>query len=218
VWEEYEKKMINQLLSDYLKKNKYKKIVLHLPEEIIDFILPNFKDAIVTTKGQTTSIESLENLHAKLKKIVEDYEYVERKYKIFEEMRSIALFQFGKDIGSKLLKNTTIKGRYPNRKIFESNEQIGMLTEGRGLISLTLKGAEKISERTKYNVEIYDGFKLIGSVFAPGIKNADSSIRIGDEVIVKRKKKLVAVGVSQMNGEEMVESSHGEAIKIRHRI
>ena len=218
VWEEYEKNMINLLLSDFLKKNKYDKIVIHLPEEIIDFILPNFKDAVITTKGHTTSRESLENLHSKLKVIVEDFKYVKRQEKMFEEIRSIAIFQFGKEIASKLLKNTTIKGRYPNRKIFERNTQMGMITEERGLISLTFKGAEKISETKNYSVEIYDGFELIGSVFAPGIKDADDLIRIGDEVIVKRNKKLIAVGVAQMNGEEMIESTYGEAIKIRHRL
>ncbi len=67
-------------------------------------------------------------------------------------------------------------------------------------------------------MEIYDDFKLIGSVFAPGVKNADTAIRVGDEVFVTRKKEIIAVGVAQMNGEEMIESTHGEAVKIRHRI
>ena len=53
---------------------------------------------------------------------------------------------------------------------------------------------------------------------APGIKDADDEIRIGDEVFVTRNKKLCAVGVAQMNGEEMRELNQGEAIKIRHII
>jgi predicted RNA-binding protein (TIGR00451 family) len=55
-------------------------------------------------------------------------------------------------------------------------------------------------------------------VFAPGVKNADESIRIGDEVIIMKNMMLCAVGVALMNGKEMVESSHGEAVKIRHHI
>ena len=64
----------------------------------------------------------------------------------------------------------------------------------------------------------WNDFSLFVSIFAPGIKDADISIRIGDEVFVKRKKDIIAVGVAQMNGEEMIESSHGEAVKVRHRI
>ena len=67
-------------------------------------------------------------------------------------------------------------------------------------------------------VEIFDDFTLKGSVFAPGIKNTDEKIRCGDEVIVIKNNKLVAVGVAQMNGEDMKKSSHGEAVKVRHRI
>ena len=78
--------------------------------------------------------------------------------------------------------------------------------------------AEILAKSKRYWVEIYDDFTLKGSIFAPGVKDADSDIRIGDEVVVKRKEKLCAVGVAQMNGDEMKESSHGEAVSIRHKI
>ena len=97
-----------------------------------------------------------------------------------------------------------------------NNTQLGMITKERGFISLTLYGAEKLVKSKEYFVEIYDDFKLVGSVFAPGIRNTDENIRIGDEVIVLQKNKLKAVGVALMNGEEMRQSSHGEAVKIRH--
>ena len=96
--------------------------------------------------------------------------------------------------------------------------QLGMITRERGLISLTMNGAERIAKSKKYWVEIYDDFTLKGSVFAPGVKGAEDEIRVGDEVIVIRKEKLCAVGVAQMNGDEMKKSSHGEAVKVRHRI
>jgi len=59
---------------------------------------------------------------------------------------------------------------------------------------------------------------LKGSVFAPGVTDADESIRISDEVVVLKNNNLCAVGVAQMNGKEMRESTHGEAVKIRHKI
>jgi archaeosine synthase len=93
-----------------------------------------------------------------------------------------------------------------------------MITKERGLISLTLNGGEKLVSSKKYFVEIYDDFTLKGSVFAPGIKNADEKIRIGDEVIVLKNKKMAAVGVAQMNGDEMEQLNFGEAVKVRHKI
>ena len=54
-------------------------------------------------------------------------------------------------------------------------------------------------------------------MFAPGIRDADESIRISDEAVILKNNKLIAVGVAQMNGNEMRESTHGEAVKIRHR-
>jgi archaeosine synthase len=55
-------------------------------------------------------------------------------------------------------------------------------------------------------------------VFVPGVKNADESIRIGDEVLIRKNKQLCGVGVALMNGKEMNESRQGEAVKIRHHI
>jgi archaeosine synthase len=98
------------------------------------------------------------------------------------------------------------------------NTQLGMVTEERGLISLTMDGGKRLASSEQYWVEISDDFTLKGSVFAPGVKNADESIRIGDEVIIMKNMMLCAVGVALMNGKEMVESSHGEAVKIRHHI
>ena len=66
-------------------------------------------------------------------------------------------------------------------------------------------------------MDIFDDFEIIGSVFAPGVKDADENIRIGDEVVVTKKGRVCGVGVAQMNGEEMKELTYGEAVKIRHR-
>ena len=215
VWENYEKEMITSLLSKYLKNNKYEKIIAHLPKELIDFISPLIKNAMITCIDKPTSDKSLEKLKNTLNKAVEKYKKVTFQNKTKEEILSLASYQFGKKNAEELLKNSSIKGKYPYQKIFENNKQLGMITQERGLISLTLDGAEKIND---YFVEIYSDFELKGSVFAPGVIVTDKKIRIGDEVIVKRKNQQVAVGVAQMNGEEMNKSSYGEAVRVRHKI
>ena len=134
-----------------------------------------------------------------------------------ENVKSFASYQFGSKIADSLIKDCEIKGRYPNLRIMYKNKQFGMITQERGLISLTLDGGQIIANSGKFWVEIYDDFILKGSVFAPGIKDADETIRISDEVVIIKNKKIFAVGVALMNGKEMKESLHGEAVKTRHR-
>ena len=67
-------------------------------------------------------------------------------------------------------------------------------------------------------MEIYNDFELKGSVFSPGVKNADEKIRIGDEVIVLQNDELKGVGVAMMNGEEMIDSTYGMAVNVRHNV
>ncbi|MCO5381842.1 MAG: hypothetical protein NHB15_06895 [Methanosarcina barkeri] len=66
----------------------------------------------------------------------------------------------------------------------------------------------------KYMVKI-DDFVPRGSILAPGVIKADPGIRTNDEVIVIGKKAL-CVGRAAMSGKEMVESSRGVAVDIRH--
>ena len=217
-WEEDEKKMIRELLTKYLRINKYDSVIMHLSDAIKEFIEDIVKSSVNTcVDNKPTSKESLEKLLNVLSKTTDSYDRIKPSIRVRENVESFTSYQFGKKNAEKLLKECHIKGRYPNHKIMYNNRQLGMITQQRGLISLTLDGAKRIVDSKDYWVEIYDDFKLKGSVFAPGVKDADTSIRIGDEVIVLKNNKLCAVGVAQMNGNEMKESLHGEAVKIRHR-
>ena len=218
IWDEDEKKMIRTLLKEYISNNKYDKIIAHLPEELMEFIEDLLTNPVKTCIDRPTSNKSLDNLSKKLKENVKNFKKVNLKDRLRENLQCLASYQFGNDIGEKLLKNCIIKGKYPYQKFLQDNYQLGMITKERGLISLTLNGAKIVKENNKYWVEIYDDFILKGSLFAPGIKDADKAIRVGDEVVVTKQNKLIAVGVAQMNGEEMKISSYGEAVKIRHRI
>ena len=218
VWDEQEKKMITNLLAKYLKQNKYKATISHLPKDLNDFISPILKNPISTCKNKPTSKQSLQNLFDTLSTLTDKFDKIKHKERSREDLESLATYQFGKKIAENLLRGTLIKGKYPYQKIIRKGTQMGMITKERGLISLTLDGTEILLNSNKYWVEIYDDFTLIGSVFAPGVKNADNKIRIGEEVIVIKNKCLVAVGVAMMSGEEMKKSNHGEAVKVRHRI
>jgi archaeosine synthase len=151
-----------------------------------------------------------------LTEAVSSYQKLNDKRQKMEALTAFARFQFGEP-GEDLLSNTEIKGRYPNLRIFKGKEQIGMLVGERGMISLTLKGAEILAKSHSYWVNI-DDFTPKGSIFAVGVLDADSEIRIGDDVVVLRDGELMGVGVAQMSPREMIESKRGEAVRIRHLV
>jgi archaeosine synthase len=93
-----------------------------------------------------------------------------------------------------------------------------MTTLERGYISLTIDGAKRIASQDHYWVEIASDFTLKGSVFTPGIIDADPAIRSGDEVIIRQENSLKAVGVATMHAREMIDARAGEAVKTRHII
>ena len=218
VWDEDEKKMITDLLKRYLEKNKYDEIIAHLPSEIIEFIQGLLKNSIVTCTDKPTSKESLDYLSKTLKNIAGKFEKIDSKKRRMEDVFSLACYQFGEETAEKLMRSCVVKGRYPYEKIFHGKQQLGMIVGERGFISLTLDGGRKIIDMKGYNVEVYDDFQLKGSLFAPGIFDADPNIRIGDEVVVTSNNKVIGVGVALMNGEEMKQANYGEAVKIRHHI
>jgi archaeosine synthase len=217
IWDEDEKKIIRKLLQNYLEINHYYKIIIHLPEDIKKFIQNDLKDGVNTcVDDKPTSKKSLDKLLKELIKATDGYEHIKASNRKIENIKSIASYQLGNKLADSLIKDCNIKGKYPNLRIMYKNKQLGMFTQERGLISLTYDGGKRIVNHGKYWVKIYDDFILKGSVFAPGIKDSDEDIRIGDEVLVLKNNKLCAVGVALMNGIEMKESTHGEAVKTRH--
>jgi archaeosine synthase len=215
-WDEDEKKMMRTLLEQYLMKNEYDTVIVHLPGDLQAFTKDLLKNPVVTCVDTPTSSESLSTLSDVLAKTTRMYDVIGHQQRTLENILGLACYQFGTSIATQLLEGCTVKGKYPYLKIMRNNQQVGMVTQERGLISLTMDGANRLTDVAHYWVEVYSDFSLIGSVLAPGVKDADGEIRIGDEVIVRRQGKVVGVGVAQMNGSEMTASQHGEAVNVRH--
>ncbi|UCE37211.1 MAG: DUF5591 domain-containing protein [Thermoplasmata archaeon] len=214
-WSKDEISMIQEGISEFLKKNRYDGIVVYLPEDY-KFVGEVLDDHTNTCIDTTTSSASLEKLKEVLNDLVLPYDKIGAKKAMRESMDCFARFQFG-IAGEKLVKDAEIKGRYPNLRIIRDGVQIGMLVGDRGMISLTLEGGKILAEENSYRVKIHD-FQPKGSIFAVGVKDSDDEIRIGDDVVVLRDNELVGVGVAQMNPDEMIESERGEAVRIRHLV
>ena len=211
-WNLEEKKMIKDQLNHFIKKNKYEVIISHLPDNM-DFVDKSILNCINTCLDAPTSDNSLNELGTTLNKNCEPFEKVNKQDRLKDLMTNIAVFQFG-EIGKKLIENSEIKGRYPNLKIIRNN-QLAMLTKDRGMLSLTIEGAKILAHEKSYCVQIED-FKSKGSIFATGVIDANSEIRIGDDVIVLHKEELRGVGTAFMSYKEMIESNRGIAVKMRH--
>ncbi len=208
-WFEDEKVMINNLLNKYLEINNYKHIINHLGDEnLLDI------DASVTTDGGVKSDASLKKLQTTLADITEGSNESWRK-RSTQEICSMARFQFGSQ-AEEMFKDTVVKGRYPKLRIFQGKEQVASISYITGNLVPTLEGSKYLVENDFHTVKIAD-FQITGNVFAVGVEDADPNIRVGDEVAVVRNGELAACGTARMNGEEMVESNRGEAVRARHR-
>ena len=207
-WDKEEIEMINYMLKNYLEKNRYEVVINHLPSEIADFIEI---DAINTCIEHPTSDASLEKLKEEIK-VVDDFEKIRHTERRRDNIKAMLKYQFG-EAAESFLEGCETKGRFPEYKIYYEDKQLASFSIKRGFFSLTFPGGKKLGKH--YWVEI-DDFKPRGSIFAIGIKKADERIRIGDEVVVFHDNELRGVGIAKMNGEEMIEATTGEAIKIRH--
>src|SRR5207247_10874408 len=122
---------------------------------------------------------------------------VAKGLRLNEEMSNIARFQFG-DAGLGLAKGATFRGRVPDVRVIRQGVQLAMYT-GRGMLSLTLAGGEILSHAEAYWVEIED-FLPKGNIFAVGVVDAAPEIRPGDEVVVRHRNEVRAVGAAGRHG------------------
>jgi len=143
------------------------------------------------------------------------YKKISAKERRLNELRNIAIYQFG-PLGEKLISDDTIaKGMY-HRRIFSDSKQIALLNRDTGFYSLRLAGGEKLLNLGLKIVEI--DFNLeTNTVFAPGIIKADETIIPNDEVVIVRNDEVLAVGKAVLTGIEMEESNNGVAVRVKDR-
>jgi archaeosine synthase len=219
-WSEDEKRFVVEVLRRYLDRNSYPKVVAHVPSEGYRDICERVEDALAldfeyTVVDHPTTEESLSNLSEAL-----NGEMTYRKRtREHNTVRAIADYMFGDGAGDEVFEPGTIQttARYPKLQVRDTDgEQLATMVPQYGALAFTLAGARRWLESnapTK-TVEI-DGFVPHGSVLAPGVVDATSEIRVGDEVVVTGPKAF-GVGRAEMSGPEMRESTRGIAVEVRH--
>ncbi|MDR0797477.1 MAG: pseudouridine synthase [Nitrososphaerota archaeon] len=148
--------------------------------------------------------------------------------KQLDKIRSIADYQFGKNVGKKLFpENVTFElskrtGRI--RFINLNGERLATLKPTDGLFSLSLKAAKHLIENIPETQGIItlknDVSQYIakgGDVFSVHVVQVDDEVHAKDEVIVvDENRQLLAVGRATLSAPEIRAFKTGVAVKVRH--
>ena len=221
-WKCEERAMIREMVGSLIQQG-YDKVICHLGDDYE--LVEGLAEMECTVVGDPTSPKSLENLDKALRAAAKRMEPVDYLVDRNNLARGLLEFQFGRDIADILMdENTYAIGKFPYWKFIREDPedrkkktQLGMMTPERGMVSLTLEGAEILAEAGYATVEIMD-FELKGNLFAVGVIRADPRIRIGDEAIIVCDGQVRGVGVAMMCGREMTDLKRGIAVKVRHKI
>ena len=221
-WKCEERAMIREMVGSLIQQG-YDKVICHLGDDYE--LVEGLAEMECTVVGDPTSPKSLENLDKALRAAAKGMEPADYLVDRNNLARGLLEFQFGRDIADLLMdENTYAIGKFPYWKFIREDPedrkkktQLGMMTPERGMVSLTLEGAEILAEAGYATVEIMD-FELKGNLFAVGVIRADPRIRIGDEAIIVCDGQVRGVGVAMMCGREMTDLKRGIAVKVRHKI
>jgi len=236
-WTATEVEFVGSVLARYLERNEYPYVVANVPREYrevcrrafdrvewIDAVravdgdaaaaAPERGTAVFTADEHPTTADSLAALSAAL----EGRERYRKRERLRRRVRAMADYQFGDGAGADLFGGFEVGGRDPQLRVLDGDgdTQLAAVATAYGTLSLTLAGARRWldSPVDTARVEI-DDFVPHGSVLAPGVVDADDSIRVGDEVVVEGPRAL-AVGRARAHGRAMVESTRGVVVDVRH--
>ena len=208
-WSSEEIKMAGNCLKEYVGDRR---VIAHVSggyklacEEVLDNVIYTCNDE------NTRSQESL----TALKEAVQKYKN-NTKHKI-HDLRSIARYQFNTKKADNLIPDDAkTHGRF-NTRIMSGKTQLATLHFETGLYTLNLPAGEVLKEEEINRVFINFDLKT-STLFTPGIDEADKNIIPNDEVVIIKDDEVIGVGKSMMNGEELVKSTKGIGVKIRHQI
>ncbi len=221
-WSQDEQDFVARVLTRYLERNPYPRIIAHVPDEGYRAIVERVEADLdldvtytVAPDAHPTDDESLEALSDGLAG-EPAYQKREREH---HTVRALADYLLGDGAGDDLFPTFQTTSRYPRLQVRDTDAeetQLATMVPQYGTLSFTLEGAKQWveSDAPTKRIEI-DGFVPQGSVLAPGVVDADEDIRVGDEVVVEGPRAF-AVGRAEMYGSEMVESTRGIACEIRH--
>lgn len=223
-WTDDEVRFVATVLERYLDRTDYDRLIAHVPEEgyrpAVERATADLGyDPTYTVATHPTDDASL----AALADALEGTPQIRVADRERATVRAVADYQFGEGAGDRLFEAIELESRYPKLRVragdgaeAEAGTLLATMVPTYGLLALTVAGARAwvAADVGVRRVEIED-FVPHGSVLAPGVVDADDTIRVGDEVVVDGPSAF-AVGRARMHGAAMVESSRGVAVDVRH--
>ena len=144
-------------------------------------------------------------------------------------IRVVANYQFGRGASRAFPKSLQIT-RSPNthriRHIYNDESLLATYRPKDGLLALSIAGGEalrRIFKPPKLRVKVVSGIEEFitrgGNVFCKHVTEVDPELRPAEEVlVVDDQDRLLAVGRSFFNAEEMLSFKTGIGVKVRHGV
>ena len=212
-WNASEVEMLRTQLAKLNPKQHYAKAIVHAgssSEIMTDLVKELGIDVVNTRVERPSSFEGLEILQNIARMTLSDIPLLNTKDRAKGEAKGLAQFQYGKN--ADFLVNSEISGRMPYKLRCEDLAAMSPVVGGFGL---TLKGGIEYSLQGG-PVIIAEDFKLIGDLFAVGVKSYTGNWNIGDQVVIKQNDDVTGVGIAKMAPEEMIAMNRGIAVEVRH--
>ncbi len=223
-WLRDEEAIVREQLAAILVKGQYKHVIVHSGQATFDVLrdlLP--EETRHTCLHHPTRGDDLARLAAELARVKALLtEGVPRHERKLADLRALLSFQFNEAVAAELTDGAVAHGRMPFVKLDRANVQVGMTTLDRGVVSLTLDGAQALAKHKTRRVFIGDFTpKKTSTLFAVGVTSADPDVRAGDEVAIVRASdpaKVLGCGVAQMDAASMTHLKRGVAATLRHLV
>lgn len=212
-WFEDEKKMISTMLKSYLDRNKYDRIIAFLPEDLL-FLKEVLPEDSIFIEGRAGRQSDLSNLRKVVSDVTDNKSRRRHLNERYEELRSVARFQFGNWIEPYLEGTRAIKS-YNQDMLTKAGKVCIVFNRTQGKETITREIAPAFLENTKFLVEI-DDFKPTANIYPVGILSSTEDIGIEDEVVVVHNGEIRGVGVSKMPSIAMRDLKKGAAVKMRN--
>ena len=211
VWSPTEVEMIRRQLSRIEPEKHYSQAIVHAgssSEIMASLLKERGLDTIDTKAERPSSFEGLEVLQNVARMSLNGTKPVNSKQRAKGEAIGLANFQYS---NSDFLTTSEISGRMPYKLRCGDLAAISPVVGGFGL---TLNGGKAYASNGGATIKA-ENFKLVGDLFAVGVKGYEGDWQIGDQVAIEQNNEITAVGIAKMNPEEMVSMKRGIAVEVR---
>ena len=212
-WSASEVEMLRAQLAKLEPKKHYTKAIVHAgssSEIMTDLVKELGIDVVNTRVDRPSSYEGLDILQNIAKMTLKDIPHLNTRDRAKGEAKGLASFQYGEN--ADFLINSEISGRMPYKLRCGDLAAMSPVVGGFGL---TMNGGIEYSKQGG-PIVFAETFKLVGDLFAVGVNAYEGDWNIGDQVVIKQKDVVTAVGIAKMTPEEMISMNRGIAVEVRH--